>query len=100
MKTLRGWAALLTGIAAPALAFAQMSMPSTYTAQQSAGNAGVSAIWVLANLCYAGMKAQAHPSVGWRMVSFIFGFPGTLISFLVVTEGSERAYGVDLPRKR
>jgi len=97
MKILRRWVGVLAASAAPALSIAQTYAP---TAQQSAGNAGVSAIWVLANLCYAGMKAQAHPSVGWRVVSFIFGFPGTLISFLVITEGGERAYGVDLPRKR
>jgi len=44
------------------------------------------------------MRAQNHPSKGWRIVSFIFGFPGTLISMLAIAEGSERAYGVDLPR--
>jgi hypothetical protein len=63
-----------------------------------AGDAGVSGLWVLANFCYAGMRAQAHPSTGWRVVSFIFGFPGTLVSMLVIAEGGERAYGVDLPR--
>ena len=63
-----------------------------------ATSAGVSGIWVLANFCYAGMRAQGHPSTGWRIVSFIFGFPGTLVSMLVIREGEERAYGVDLPR--
>ena len=67
--------------------------------QRTAGRSGVSAIWILANICYAGMKAQSHPSSGWRVVSFIFGFPGTLISYFVVEEGSERAYGIDLPKK-
>ena len=37
---------------------------------------GVSAIWLLANICYAGMRAQGHPSSLWRVVSFLFGFPG------------------------
>ncbi|GGG94781.1 hypothetical protein [Silvibacterium dinghuense] len=60
---------------------------------------GVGAIWVLANASYAGMRAQAHSSIAWRVLSFIFGFPGTLLSFLVIREGSERAYGVDLPRR-
>ena len=69
------------------------------TVQKTASRSGVSAIWVLANICYAGMKAQSHPSSGWRVVSFIFGFPGTLISYFVVEEGSERAYGIDLPKK-
>jgi hypothetical protein len=81
------------------MAFAQMPL-LPYSAQQSASNAGVSGIWVLANICYAGMKAQAHPSDVWRVTSFVFGFPGTFLSFLVVQEGSERAYGIELPRKR
>jgi len=61
---------------------------------------GVSALWILANLSYAGMKAQANPRVGWRILSFLFGFPGTLLSLIVVSEGSERAYGMDLPKRR
>jgi hypothetical protein len=32
------------------------------------------------------------------VLAFLFGLPGTLLTMLVVTEGSERAYGVDLPR--
>ena len=55
-------------------------------------------MWILANISYAGMRAQAHPSRGWRILSFIFGLPGTLVSLLAVDEGSERAYGVRLPR--
>jgi len=61
---------------------------------------GVSAVWVLANASYAGMRAQAHPSIAWRIVAFIFGFPGTLVSFLAIREGSETAYGVELPRRQ
>ena len=67
--------------------------------QKTASRSGVSAIWILANISYAGMRAQSHPSTGWRVVSFIFGFPGTLLSFFVVQEGSERAYGIDMPKK-
>ena len=67
--------------------------------QRTASRGGGSAIWILSNICYAGMKAQSHPSTGWRVVSFIFGLPGTLISFFVVKEGSERAYGIDIPKK-
>ena len=63
-------------------------------------DAGVSGLWMLANICYAGMKAQANPSFGWRVLSFLFGFPGTLLSLIVVSEGSERAYGIDLPKRR
>jgi len=61
---------------------------------------GVSGIWVLANLSYAGMRAQNNRrDSGWRILAFIFGFPGTLLTLLAVREGSERAYGVDLPRR-
>ena len=63
------------------------------------GGAGVSAIWIFANLCYAGMRAQHHPSTAWRVVSFVFGFPGTLLTFFVVKEGAERAYGIELPKR-
>jgi hypothetical protein len=66
---------------------------------QSSADAGVSAIWMLSNFCYAGMRAQANPSAGWRVLSFLFGFPGTLLTLLVVKEGGERAYVVDLPRR-
>ena len=61
---------------------------------------GIGAIWVLANASYAGMKAQGHRSILWRVLVFIFGFPGTFISFLAIQEGSEMAYGVELPRRR
>ena len=61
---------------------------------------GSSAIWILANISYAGMRAQSNPSVGWRIISFIFGFPGTLLTWIVVGEGSERAYGIELPKKK
>ena len=63
------------------------------------GNTGASGIWILANISYAGMRAQGSRSTGWRIVAFIFGFPGTFITWLVVDENSERAYGVELPRK-
>lgn len=63
------------------------------------GNTGVSVIWILANIGYAGMRAQGSRSKGWRIVAFIFGFPWTIITWLVVDENSERAYGVALPRR-
>ena len=56
------------------------------------------AIWIFANVVYAGMRAQNADPVG-RVVAFIAGFPGTLVSRIVVTEGSERAYGIALPRR-
>lgn len=87
-----------TGLLAGALGVA--AAPATLLADTGdrAGTAGVSGIWILANFCYAGMRAQQNPNSFWRVVSFIFGFPGTLVSMLVIEEGSERVYGVDLPR--
>ncbi|HMG02493.1 MAG TPA: hypothetical protein VK596_05130 [Edaphobacter sp.] len=61
---------------------------------------GVSALWVLANICYAGMKAQGHPSRLWRVLSFLFGLPGTLLSLLMVKEGGENVYDIYLPKRR
>ena len=60
---------------------------------------GVSGLWILANISYAGMRAQAHKSFGWRVASFVFGFPGTLLSFFVVAEGCGRAYGIEIPKR-
>lgn len=81
----------------PACAAAAEVLPE---APRSAGNVGVSGLWVLANICFAGMRAQNSPRSGWRIVAFLFGFPGTLVSYFVVAEGSERAWGVEIPRKR
>ena len=67
---------------------------------QSAQDTGVSAIWILANISYAGMRAQNSPNSGWRVLSFTCGFPGTLLTYFVVAEGGERAYGIDIPKKR
>ena len=63
-----------------------------------ARSTGVSGLWILANISYAGMLAQNSSSSGWRIVAFIFGFPGTLLSFLLITEGSGRAYGIEIPK--
>lgn len=60
---------------------------------------GVSAVWVFANLSFTAMRAQAKGRLFWKVLTFICGFPGTLLTLLVVTEGSERAYGIDMPRK-
>jgi hypothetical protein len=64
------------------------------------GSGGVSATWIFANIAYTGMRAQANPSFFWSVVSFLGGFPGTLLTYFVVRRGSERAYGIDMPRKR
>lgn len=60
---------------------------------------GVSAVWVFANLSFTAMRAQARGSTFWRVLTFVFGFPGTLLTLFAVTKGSERAYGIDVPRK-
>ena len=65
-----------------------------------AGQAGVSALWVLANISYAGMRAQNNPNTGgWRVLAFILGLPGSLLTMFWVTKGSDHAYGIDLPKK-
>jgi hypothetical protein len=68
--------------------------------QTSVRDGGVSAIWILANLAYTGMRAQGSKNTGWRAIAFIFGFPGTLLTFFAVEDAGERAYGVDLPKRR
>jgi hypothetical protein len=68
-------------------------------AQEPIIRTGTSGLWILANISYAGMRAQNSASSGWRVVAFIFGFPGTLISLLAIKEGGERAYGIEVPRR-
>jgi hypothetical protein len=75
-------------------------LASVSTGNVAAQVTGISGTWMLANISYAGMRAQNNPNSGWRIVAFIFGFPGTLISFLAVKEGSDRAYGIDIPRRK
>lgn len=64
----------------------------------SVGDGG-DAIWIFANLSFTAMRAQDTGSTFWKVVTFIFGFPGTLLTLIVVDKGSERAYGIDMPRK-
>jgi hypothetical protein len=83
--------ALVALVLLPRVAYAE--------ATERVSDTGASALWLLANFSYAGMRAQNHPSAGWRVVAFIFGFPGTLLSYFLVPEGGERAYGVEIPRR-
>ena len=83
----------------PLLAAGAHAQGTSY-AQSAGTEGGASAVWIFANLSYTGMRAQAMGSTFWKVVTFIFGFPGTLLTLLVVTRGSERAYGIDMPRKR
>lgn len=61
---------------------------------------GFSMINLLGNVAYAGMRAQGSKDGLGRFLAFVAGFPGTLVSYFVVEEGSERAYGVDVPRRQ
>ena len=76
-------------------AFVQVDRSSLNGARDT----GVSGLWVLANISFAGMRAQNHQSIFWRTVAAIFGFPGTIPSLICVTEGSERAYGISIPKQ-
>jgi len=69
------------------------------TTQSQIKDTGISGLWVLANVSFAGMRAQNNRSVLWRTLAFVFGLPGTIVSFFAVAQGSERAYGIDLPRR-
>ena len=69
------------------------------SAQSQIQHTGISGLWVLANVSFAGMRAQNNPSVLWRTLALILGLPGTIVTFFAVAEGSDRAYGIDLPRK-
>ncbi len=83
-----------------AMISAALSDKRRWTRSRSAGNVGASGHWVLASICFAGMRAQNSPRAGWRIVAFLFGFPGTLVTYFVPAEGSERAYGIEISRKR
>ena len=76
-------------------AFVQVDRGSLGTARDT----GVSGLWILANISFAGMRAQNHQSIFWRTVAAIFGFPGTILSLMCVVEGSERAYGISIPKR-
>ena len=79
-------------------ASAAMAQASVTTRTQIQ-DTGISGVWLLANVSFAGMRAQNNGSVFWRTLAFVFGLPGTIVTFFAVAEGSDRAYGVDLPRK-
>jgi hypothetical protein len=93
----RDLAILLLGfVSCTSAALAQASQISRSQMQDT----GISGLWVLANISFAGMRAQNNPSARWRILAFIFGLPGTIITYLAVNEGSNRAYGIDLPKKQ
>ena len=98
--SLNKWAYRLCSLWIGLISFAAIASSMDAPSSASAGTqGGVSAIWIFANLSFTGMQAQAKGGILWKVASFIFGFPGTLLTLLVVTKGSERAYGIDMPRK-
>jgi hypothetical protein len=46
------------------------------------------------------MRVQSNPHAGWRVLAFIFGMPGTIVSLIAVQEGGGRAYGIAIPAQR
>jgi hypothetical protein len=87
---------LLVFICSTSAALAQAGMSPQYQLRDT----GISGLWMLANISFAGMRAQNNRSVLWRTLAFICGLPGTLVTFFAVSEGSDCAYGIELPRKR
>ena len=77
----------------------EVQIRRTFKMEISPPDCGVSAVWVFANLSFTAMRAQGKGRIFWKVLTFIFGFPGTLLTLLVVTEGGERAYSIDMPRK-
>ena len=54
---------------------------------------------LLCNFSYAGMRAQnAQNDIG-RTITFIGGFPCSVVTYFAVEEGSNRCYGVELLSK-
>ncbi|MDT8067744.1 MAG: hypothetical protein ROO76_06205 [Terriglobia bacterium] len=59
---------------------------------------GISALWTFSNLSFTAMRAQDRGLLFWKVVTFIFGFPATLLTLIVFTPNGERPCGIDLPR--
>lgn len=57
------------------------------------------ALWTVTNISYAGMRAQNDPGMSThRAIAFMFGFSFSVITLIAVDKGSNRAYGVRLPK--
>lgn len=92
------WCRRLVAIAGGLLLFACVAAAAE-NSTRAGESGGVSAIWIFAYLSFTGMRAQNQGTTFWKVLTFIFGFPGTLVTLLIVQEGSERAYGIDMPRR-
>jgi hypothetical protein len=82
-----------------AAAIAPSALAQNAAATWTGSEGGASAIWIFSNLSFTAMRAQDSGALFWKIVTFIFGFPGTLLTLFVVSRGSERAYGIDMPRR-
>ena len=61
---------------------------------------GVGALSVFSTLAYTGMRAQNNKDDTFgRIAAFWMGFPYTLLVFIIVEEGSCKAFGVHLPKR-
>ena len=93
MKTLLLILSLLIGSAS-----VEKIGPGNWTLKYSVGlGLGSGVFWVV---LYTVWRAQAYPRKVWRAIAFIGGLPVTLLSYFAVTEGSDRAYGIELPRQK
>ena len=99
MKDIKRRLRRITGLAFAAALFASVVSAADSSSTTPGTEGGVSAVWIFANLSFTGMRAQAKGTTVWKVIAFIFGFPGTLLTLLVVNKGAERAYGIDMPRK-
>ena len=61
-------------------------------------NTGISGLWVLANISYAGKRAQNNNSKLWRVLAFIVGLPGTIVTFFAV-KGTTARMGLTCPER-
>jgi len=77
----------------------QQAYQRTYTSNSKSYGVGLFSMFIiLANLAYAGMRAQdLKETQYWRLLAMIGGFPGTIVSWFAVEEGSGNMYGIKLP---
>jgi hypothetical protein len=58
----------------------------------------ISGLWVLANVSFAACELKTTAAC-WRTLSFIFGLPGTIVTFLLYVREASMRNGVDLPER-
>ena len=87
---------LLIILTIPTLMFADFQTKIFYNKDQHL----MIGLIIIANFIYAGMRAQNNTNKIWRIITFIFGLPFTIITYFVVKEDSERAFGIDLLKNK